>query len=75
MSYTSDIPGRNASLGRKFGAQVLASIGAALTRYGRIRSRADRVEQLQALSDAELAKLGLTRDRIVQHVFRDQFYY
>lgn len=75
MRYTTDIPSRSVGLGKKFGAQVLAYIGAALVRYGEMRSRADRVERLQALSDAELAKLGLTRDRIVQHVFRDQFYY
>lgn len=30
---------------------------------------AREVERLSALSDAELAKLGLTRDRIVQHAF------
>ncbi len=37
-------------------------------------SRMRQIEQLNALPDAELAKLGLTRDRIVHHVFRDLYY-
>lgn len=33
-------------------------------------SCAREVERLSLLSDAELARRGLTRDRIVQHAFR-----
>ena len=29
-----------------------------------------KAERLQALSDADLAKLGIRRDQIVQHAFR-----
>lgn len=34
-------------------------------------SRVKRVEQLNALSDAELAKLGIKREDIVSHVYAD----
>ena len=30
-----------------------------------------RVKRLQAMTDAELAALGIARDEIVHHVFRD----
>ena len=34
-------------------------------------ARFNEVRRLQAMSDAELAELGIARDRIVHHVFRD----
>lgn len=34
--------------------------------------RMREIERLQAMSDADLAARGLTRDRIIQHVFRDK---
>lgn len=37
-------------------------------------SRVQLVERLNAKSDAELAKMGLRRDEIVHHVFRDLYY-
>lgn len=37
-------------------------------------ARQQEIARLQALSDAELAKLGLTRDGIVRHVLRDIYY-
>jgi len=43
-------------------------------RYARIKSRRDQIETLEALSDDDLARIGLTRDTIVWHVFRDKFY-
>ena len=36
--------------------------------------RYDEVLRLQAKSDAELAEMGLTRDKIAAHVFRDMIY-
>ncbi len=42
-----------------------------MARYIRARARTDQIEALEAMSDAELAALGLDRDRIVLHVFRD----
>ncbi|WP_274377788.1 hypothetical protein [Pseudooceanicola batsensis] len=38
------------------------------------RSRTDQVQALMAKSDAELARLGITRDGIPAYVFRDLFY-
>ncbi|MCA8880300.1 MAG: DUF1127 domain-containing protein [Rhodobacteraceae bacterium] len=32
------------------------------------------IQKYQAMSDAELAARGLTRDEIVHHVFGDKFY-
>ncbi|MDP5334952.1 MAG: DUF1127 domain-containing protein [Paracoccaceae bacterium] len=42
--------------------------------YTRRRSRIDRVEALQGMTDAELADLGIQRDQIVHHVFRDLYW-
>ncbi|MDX2484365.1 MAG: hypothetical protein QNK42_11975 [Pseudodonghicola sp.] len=35
-------------------------------------SRIDQIQSLQALSDEELAKRGIERDKIVHHVFADR---
>ena len=35
-------------------------------------SRQDRIDALKALSDAELARMGLHRDGIAQYVWRDR---
>ncbi|MBV7394692.1 DUF1127 domain-containing protein [Mameliella sediminis] len=37
-------------------------------------SRVRTVERLNAMSDAELAQMGIQRADIVRHVFRDSFY-
>ncbi|RKT30787.1 hypothetical protein BXY70_2780 [Roseovarius halotolerans] len=37
-------------------------------------SRRDKIEALEAKSDEELASMGLRRDDIVHHVYRDLFY-
>jgi uncharacterized protein YjiS (DUF1127 family) len=38
-------------------------------------SRRAEIDALEAKSDEELAKLGITRDRIVHHVFADRLCY
>ncbi|KEP71595.1 hypothetical protein FGG78_06875 [Thioclava sp. BHET1] len=57
---------------------VFARLGAAvldgLTTYMERQSRQSEIERLHAKSDAELAQMGITRDRIIHHVFRDRFY-
>lgn len=53
---------------------LFRAIGTALTVMGESNSRVRRVAQLQALSDADLAKLGLKREDIARHVFSDVFY-
>jgi hypothetical protein len=56
---------------------LIAGIGDALVNaYVKLSRRspaarcAEEAERLFALSDAELAKLGLTRDRVIHHAFR-----
>lgn len=56
-------------------AQALHRVKAALQSYGRQRMRTDAIASLQALSDADLARQGLTRDAIVLHVFRDRAFF
>lgn len=46
----------------------------ACERYARMQSRRDLIESLEAKSDDELARLGLSRENIALHVFRDKFY-
>ena len=55
-------------------ARMGSGLAQRLDTYMMYRSRADQVERLNAMSDAELARRGIARDRIVQHVFRDIFY-
>lgn len=54
---------------------ILAHVAALFTAIAEAQSRSDEIQRLQALSDQELAKRGLTRDRIVHHVFRDKLGY
>lgn len=54
--------------------KFFAGIGNSLVKYSERHSRADQIERLRAKSDEELAGMGLSRDRIVHHVFRDVIY-
>lgn len=49
-------------------------IGQGMNAYVESHSRRDRIEALEAKSDEELARMGLTRDRIVAYVFRDMIW-
>lgn len=51
-----------------------ASLGQGVNAYVQYRSRADQINALNMKSDAELSKMGLTRDDIPRYVFRDLFY-
>lgn len=55
-------------------SRMLASIGHSLTTYAEARSRRDQIEALMAKTDQELAEMGLKRDGIAMHVFRDLCY-
>lgn len=71
MAYAthSDVStGLRAQLDRFF-----ASLGQGFNAYLEARSRSEEIERLNALSDAQLARMGLTRNEIVYHVFRDRF--
>jgi uncharacterized protein YjiS (DUF1127 family) len=48
-----------------------AWLGEGLNAYIDTRSRQREIAALDAKSDEELAKMGITRDRIVHYVFRD----
>lgn len=50
---------------------ILERVFLFLTRIAESNARIRKVEQLQALSDAELADMGLKRDRIVHFAFSD----
>jgi uncharacterized protein YjiS (DUF1127 family) len=64
---------RNTAIREKVDA-FFASIGQGMNAYMERRSRMDQINNLEAKTDEELSKLGIKRDRIVQHVFRDLFY-
>ena len=49
-------------------------MGQGINAYMHIKSRTDEIEALHAMSDAELAEIGITRDDIPRYVFRDTFY-
>ena len=51
-----------------------AGMGQGLNAYMESRSRLPQIEALNRKSDAELAAMGLKRDDIVRHVFRDMLY-
>lgn len=53
---------------------ILARIGAFFIAYAEKHARTDRIAELRALSDEDLAARGLTRDSIVHHVFSDKLY-
>ena len=50
------------------------SIGESILRAGEASSRIHRVEALRAKSDVELADIGIKREDIVHHVFKDLYY-
>ena len=53
---------------------VVHAVAEGFVLYAERNSRSAQIDRLNRLSDAELAEMGLTRDRIVFHVFRDRFY-
>ena len=76
MAYTAqtnELAGNNPS--------VFARLGSWLTLFGRavfvargMEDRMEKIQDLQKMSDADLAKLGLKRDDITAYVFRDILY-
>lgn len=57
-----------------FWTRFIEALARGAERSARIQSRRARIEALEAKSDAELARLGIRRDEIAYHVFRDLFY-
>ncbi|PWK55330.1 hypothetical protein [Roseicyclus mahoneyensis] len=52
-------------------AGFFAALARAFAQASDAQARFDEIQMLQSLSDAELAKRGLTRDTIVRHVYAD----
>lgn len=55
-------------------ANFTAWFSRAFNAYVARRARTDQIQALEALSDAELAQIGIRRDQIVQYVFRDLYW-
>ncbi|MEM1389069.1 MAG: DUF1127 domain-containing protein [Pseudomonadota bacterium] len=53
---------------------VFASIGEALLSFAESRARMHQFERFTRMSDAELAEIGLRREDIARHVYRDMLY-
>ncbi|WP_341365754.1 DUF1127 domain-containing protein [Yoonia sp. BS5-3] len=66
FSDTSDRP--------SFIHTMMDKLGHFMDRLIIAQNRTETVEKLQALSDAELAEIGLSRDDIFRHVYRDIYY-
>ncbi|GKY89146.1 DUF1127 domain-containing protein [Sinisalibacter aestuarii] len=64
----------NAADHRSLMSRVLTALGNFFSDYAEARSRSAEIEALTRLTDAELAKRGLTREGIVHHVFSSSFY-
>lgn len=70
MAYIS-VPTLGTTI-REQADRLFARLGQGFNAYLELRSRRDRIERLMEMTDAELAARGLTRDGIVQYVFRDK---
>lgn len=58
----------------EFLMRPLRAVGNFMVAIMESNSRIQLVDKLNAMSDAELAELGVKRDEIVHHVFKDTFY-
>lgn len=72
-THTTNIAAVHPSLRDRF-ATAFAAVGRAMDRYIERKSRSGQVAALEAKTDAELAEMGLKRENIALHVFRDLYY-
>jgi uncharacterized protein YjiS (DUF1127 family) len=54
-------------------SRIWHGIGRFLLKLSHAQDRTPTVNRMQRLSDDELAKMGLRREDIVSHVYRDHF--
>ncbi|APO87312.1 hypothetical protein [Marivivens sp. JLT3646] len=54
--------------------EFFSALGRGVKAYGAHKSRAGEIAVLNAKTDDQLAAMGLRRDQIAVHVFRDMFY-
>ncbi|EAQ23542.1 MULTISPECIES: hypothetical protein [unclassified Roseovarius] len=59
---------------REVWKRFTAALIRGLEAHAAVTSRRNRIEALEAKSDAELARMGLRREDIAYHVFKDLFY-
>ena len=69
MAYVSSTPAFGTGLSLR---SLNTAVVAWLERVGERHARTAQIAALHAKTDAELAAMGLTRDKIVAHVFRDR---
>lgn len=55
-------------------ASFFDAIAKGFNAYLERQSRTAEIKRLNAMTDEQLASLGISRDRIAQYVFRDMFY-
>lgn len=55
-------------------APLLGSLTAFFARMVENHPRTRQIERLNATSDAELARRGLSREDVIRHIFRDRYY-
>ncbi|TCP61949.1 hypothetical protein EV663_103135 [Rhodovulum bhavnagarense] len=53
---------------------LLGTVAALFERVVEGQARSRQVEKLNATSDAELARRGVTREEVIRHIFRDRYY-
>ncbi|MBN2905626.1 MAG: DUF1127 domain-containing protein [Rhodobacteraceae bacterium] len=56
------------------GVPVLGHVVSALARMVENHPRMRQIERLNKTSDAELECRGVTRQEVIQHIFRDRYY-
>lgn len=54
--------------------RVFSTLARRFEAHMRIQGRRDEIEALERKTDEELAQLGIRRDEIAIHVFRDKLY-
>lgn len=54
--------------------RFIAALARGINAQARVQARRDQIEALEAKSDAELDRMGIRRDQIAYHVFKDLFY-
>ena len=70
----SSAPFLTARRGLELVVAMFTSIGSGLAKSADASSRTRKIEMLEAKSDEELAALGIKREDITVHVFKDLFY-
>lgn len=60
--------------GTGHGPSLLAGIGTFILRIVENHPHTRQIEKLNAMSDAELAARGVTREDVVRHIFRERYY-